>query len=81
MTDEQVETLKTYHEKRARLHLLINHLSADLQTNENNMWQAMRNLYPELRDFDVVVDWEKRQVRVRHELTAWQKEQLMEREM
>ena len=80
MTDEQVETLKTYHEKRSQLQILINHLAAQLEENETKMWLAVRGLYPELHDYDLVIDWEKRQLRVRHMLTSWQKEQLTERE-
>lgn len=74
MTDTELETLKTYSGKRNQIRAILAELGAQLESNERKFWRAVRDLYPELHDYDIRIDWEKKQIRVRHVLTDWEKE-------
>jgi hypothetical protein len=73
MTDTEIETLKTYREKQSQVRVMLGELGAQLESNERKLWRAVRDLYPELHDYDIRIDWEKEQIRVRHKLTDWEK--------
>lgn len=74
MTDTEIETLKTYSGKRNQIRAMLAELGAQLESNERELWRAVRDLYPELHAYDIMIDWEKKQIRIRHELTDWEKE-------
>jgi len=79
MADKEIETLLTYHRKRSGISAMIAHLGANLERNEKDMWRAVRDLYPELNGYDLVIDWQEKRIRIRHKLTTWELEQYADR--
>ena len=73
ITDEKLETLATYNKEQSQIHAMITHLSVRLEKNSRSMWCAVRDLWPELHDYDLIIDQEKQEIRVRHELSDWEK--------
>lgn len=69
MTEEQIELLKTYQKRCDEISGLISLQAVRLEICNTEMWRAVRDLWPELADYDLNVEWLEKQIRVRHLLT------------
>ena len=80
MTETEIDTIKTYQEQRNTIGVLINHATASLERTNRDMWRAVYDLHPELAGHDLAMNWEKKQILVRHELSDFEKQIQAERE-
>lgn len=78
MTAEQIELLKTYQKRRDEISGLISLQAVRLEICNTELWRAVRNLWPELADYDLNLEWLEKQIRVRHLLTERDKLALKE---
>ena len=80
MTETEIDTIKTYQEQRNTIGVLINHATASLERTNRDMWRAVYDLHPELAGHDLAMNWEEKQIRVRHELSDFEKQIQAERD-
>jgi len=78
LTKEDIKTLKTHLTDRENLHALITHCASKLKSIESGMWRTVYDLYPELIGYDININWLEKTIKVRYELTEWEKQQRKE---
>jgi len=78
LTQNDMKTLKTHLRERAELHTLIAYCAAKLKIVENSMWRTIFDLHSELIDYDLNINWVEKTIKVRYELTEWEKQQRKE---
>jgi len=74
LTKEDIKTLKTHLTDRENLHALITHCASKLKSIESGMWRTVYDLYPELIGYDLNINWVEKTIKVRYELTEWEKQ-------
>ena len=60
-----MDVIETFTEEKARLDVMFNVLSGKTYDNEKKFWNTIHGLYPEAKDFDLHVNWEKKEITLR----------------
>lgn len=65
MGESQIAVLKTHNDEKKDIRFLIDAAAARGRLSEERFWNTVFDLYPEIKGFDIYINWKKKEITIR----------------
>ena len=69
---KEMNVIETFTDEKARLDIMFAVISKRYHAAEKQFWGTIRDLYPEIKGFDLYINWEKEEIVLRRKLEETQ---------
>lgn len=66
VSEKNFKVLETFNQERKDLGAMFNTLAHRQRISDEGLWNTVRDLYPELKGFDLRINWKKKEITVRY---------------
>lgn len=63
---KEMDVIETFAAEKEQLNLMFDIISKKYHATEKNFWATIGDLYPGIKDFDLHVDWKKKEITLRY---------------